>query len=353
MTDRLPVATIKHQLVGRIRELVQVLAPGGRWHGAYWQGPNPTRAKDSRTSFTIWQSGAWKEYDSDEKGDAIDLVAYCRRCDRGQAIAWAKDWLGLTHLDSATRARLDAQARQRDAERRRADEAARADKQRRAFQMWLRAEPVRATGPVGLYLAMRLDGAGLADIDNREQDLREIPALDYWGPQEPGATGPRHRGPALVAAIRQMNGEISGVHATFVKPDGSGKAAVTAPKLMLGTKMGGAVRLSRGAAGLAFDQLDPDGGDEDLVVTEGIETGLAVALEMPELRVWAALDLGNIGQLSPHPAIRRLLVCTERDTKPVAIEQRRRVLDGLATKGFDLVEVPAPVGKDFNDTLNQ
>lgn len=346
---RLSVDAIKQQLIQRIRPLVETLCPGGRWRGGYWQGPNPTRAKDSKTSFTVWSIGAWKEYDADEKGDVIDLIAYCRRCTTGEAIVWAKDWLGLTRLDAGERAWLDRMAAERSAARRKAEAEDRAKRQRRAFDLWLSGERIADGGPVDSYLRHRLAGAALADIANREADLKQHRRLRYWGPRDDGAD---HVGPAMVAAIRQMDGTITGLHATFLLADGAAKAPLANPKLMLGTKQGGAVRLSRGASGLPFEDLAKAGLAEDLVVSEGIETGLAVALAVPEARVWAALDLGNIGALAPHPAIRRLVVCTERDTKPVAVEHRMRVLDGLEARGFEVVEMEPPAGKDFNDTLN-
>jgi len=349
MTD-LTVAAIKDLLVPRLAELLVQLAPGMRRHGGYWQGPNPTRAKDGKTSFTVWHNGAWKEFDSGEKGDIIDLIAYCRQGTRGQAIAFAKDFLGLRNMPEAERRRLDEQARARAERHRKAEDDERQAKQRRAFEMWLAGRPVTAESVTGRYLAGR--GIALAELVNAEGDLKDSAgSLKYWGPRGEGDRP--WLGPAMLAPIRQLSGEILGVHATFLKPDGTGKAPVLNAKLMLGLKQGGFVRLSRGVSGLPFGDLAKAGLAEPLVVGEGIETCLSVALAVPEARVWAALDLGNMATLTPHPGIGPLVILKENDTKPAAIDQRQRVMDQLAAKGFDIREMVPPAGNDFNDTLKE
>jgi len=74
-----------------------------------------------------------------------------------------------------------------------------------------------------------------------------------------GATA--RRIPALVALVN--GGDGFAVHRTYLRADGSGKAAVDPPKAMLGAVAGGAVRLTDGPG--------------PLVVAEGIETALSLA----------------------------------------------------------------------------
>ena len=346
--DRLTVAAIKDQLLPRMQELVATLCPGMKRHGNYWQGPNPTRAKDSKTSFTVWTMGAWKEYDSGETGDVIDLIAYCRRCTKGEAIAWAKDFLGLRDLDPATRRRLEDQARVKQERARAAELEERERKRKRAFELWLSGRKLAPGSPAWRYLAGR--SIFMGDLVNAERDLKDsATSLRYWGPREPGFDW---LGPAMLAPIRQAaSGEITGLHATFIETDGSGKAPVPNPKLMLGIKQGGFVRLTRGASGLPFEDLAKAGLAEPLILGEGIETCLSVALAIPEARVWAALGLGNMASLPHLPSISWLAILKENDTKPQALEQRQKVMDQLEAKGFDVREMVPPSGNDFNDTL--
>lgn len=359
MTDRLPVATIKGMLAQRLPSLLGTIAPGMKRKGNHWQGPNPTRTKDSGTSFTVWHNGAWKEFDQgeDEKGDVIDLIAYCRRCDKGDAIRWAKDWLGIGSLSPQERATLDRLAAAKAQRQKQAalDEAER--KRKRAFAIVLDARPIREGSPVDRYL--KHWGIDVGEIANFAGDVKEAATLDYFGPRPDGDPGFRYHGPALVAAIRQANGAISTVQALFVREDSAKLMALpAAARPVLGPKKHGAVWISNGPTGLdplaAARRFAETGEREDLMATEGVKTGLAGAWALPEIRVWSLLDLGNIAELPFLPWVNRLVVALENDLKPAAIEGREKVLAALEAKGFDVVPYmrPAAWGSDLADTLN-
>ena len=66
-------------------------------------------------------------------------------------------------------------------------------------------------------------------------DLLFHPDLTYWDTR----TGY----PALIAIVRDAAGEQIAIHRTYLAPDGSGKADVPKPRMMLGSVAGGAVRL--------------------------------------------------------------------------------------------------------------
>jgi DNA primase len=68
--------------------------------------------------------------------------------------------------------------------------------------------------------------------------------------------------PAMVCAVQQPDGKIAGIHRTFLREDGAGKASLPAPKMSLGKIKGGAVRLAKVEA--------------ELIVAEGVETALSV-----------------------------------------------------------------------------
>jgi hypothetical protein len=80
--------------------------------------------------------------------------------------------------------------------------------------------------------------------------------------------------PAMIAAIVDVTGELIGVHRTYLRFDGSGKADAVNAKMMLGGSAGGAVHLAPAA--------------ETLMVGEGIETSLA-GMQATGIPAWAAL----------------------------------------------------------------
>ena len=105
----------------------------------------------------------------------------------------------------------------------------------------------------------------------------------------------------MVAPItRVATGELQSVHVTFLAADGSGKAAVDLPRLYLGPKSNGCVRLT------------PD--DEityGLCIGEGIETCLtAIVVGYP---AWSLLDAGNMAAFPVLPGIENLTVLADHD----------------------------------------
>jgi len=86
-----------------------------------------------------------------------------------------------------------------------------------------------------------------------------------------------------VALIERADG--FSVHRTYLRPDGTGKAAIDPDKAMLGAVAGGAVRLTQAQG--------------PLVVAEGIETALALASGMlgRPATIWAALSTSGMRAL--------------------------------------------------------
>jgi DNA methylase len=85
--------------------------------------------------------------------------------------------------------------------------------------------------------------------------------------------------PCMVAAVQAAEGRLSGLHRTFLRLDGRGKADFDPVKKMLGACRGGAVRLAPAGRRLAL--------------CEGIETGLSIREACSDLAVWCALTLGR------------------------------------------------------------
>jgi len=174
--------------------------------------------------------------------------------------------------------------------------------------------------------------------------------------------------PAMVAAFQDLAGKITGIHRTYLSPDGSGKADVSAPKRMAGRCSGSAIHLA--AAG------------ETLAISEGIETGLSVMQAIPSLPVWVAGSLGNLagggrGEGRNHPeyparrlpseqpdtrrpgvltpnGVREVIVLADADGDPhIGAALAERSLRRFQAMGIGArIAWPRP-GTDFNDMLRK
>src|SRR5262249_44157984 len=112
----------------------------------------------------------------------------------------------------------------------------------------------------------------------------------------------RHRSglhfPAMVAAINDRDGGFTGIQRTYLKPDGTGKAEVEPNKMVLGRERGCSVHLTAGGS--------------ELVLCEGIETGLSI-LQATGRHVWVALGTANLGQLELPAFVREVIIAADAD----------------------------------------
>ncbi|MEL6288577.1 MAG: toprim domain-containing protein [Pseudomonadota bacterium] len=334
---------LKAVLQARIRELVRELAPEGSERGGIWTAKNPTRNDRNAGSFVVWLTkapGAWKDYATQDKGDVIDLIAYCTGLAMKDAIAWARKWAAFEDLPDSARAAL-AEKQAADRAEREARDAKKAAKDRsRAKAWWLSAERDLIGTPVARYLARR--GIALEALDRTPSALRYVPDLMHR------ATGVS--GPAMMAALVDDDG-ICAVHRTWITGAGA-KASVLPNRMIWPSFRGGSIRLSRGLSRKSPAAASKAGIRETLVLCEGVEDGLSLALVAPELRIWAAASLGNLGAIRLPECCAQVIVCADNDFgKPAAARLLASAVGALEAQGRPVEVMRSMIGKDFNDQL--
>ena len=343
MSGAIPIADLKALLQARIRELAQHLAPGGTITAGVYTAKNPTRNDRRAGSFVIWLTkapGAWKDYATDEKGDVLDLVRYCLTMpDRKAAIEWSKQWLGLEQLTPAyiSEAKKKADYRARAAKTAETNKLKNQHKQ--AMRWWLKCDQL--VGSKGeAYLASR--GIDLEALKQPPKAIRFHPALDH----RPTKT----RWPALVTAMTNAKGAIAAVHRTYLDDDGSGKAPVDPQRMVWPSYTGCAIRIAKGQTNMTPEKAGEAQKRDTLALTEGIEDALAIAISCPELRVWAAVSLSNLGNIEIPPCSREVIVFADNDWgKPAAEAALDRALAKLAKQGVQIKVARSRTGKDAND----
>jgi hypothetical protein len=157
---------------------------------------------------------------------------------------------------------------------------------RRLFAM---SQPISGTR-VETYLRKRgitaLQGTGA---------LRFHPHCYY----RPDKHSPTETWPAMIASVTNLDSRVTGVHRTWLAPDGSGKAPVDTPRRAMGDLLGNAVRFD-----IACDVM---------AAGEGIETMLSLRVVLPHLPVVAALSAAHLGQLLFPATLRRLYIAPDDD----------------------------------------
>lgn len=146
----------------------------------------------------------------------------------------------------------------------------------------------------------------------------------------------RTRLPAMVAAIRNEAGQLTGIHRTFLRSDGSAKADVEPKRASLGKVLGGAIWLQPAAP--------------EMVVGEGIETALSAGVLMG-LPAWASLSAGNLANSMVLPRrVVSVVIAADHDD---AGEQAARAAAQRWQREGRRVRIARPdvAGLDFNDLL--
>jgi hypothetical protein len=188
-----------------------------------------------------------------------------------------------------------------------------------ALALWRASHPAEGT-PVETYLRSRGLTIPIPPSISFHNGLKH-PSGGIW--------------PAMVALVTHgADGSPIGIHRTFLAADGSAKAPVQPPKMMLGPCRGGAVRLA-----------NPQ---DVLMVGEGIETCLA-AMQASGRPAWSALSTSGLRALDLPHEVRDVIVLADGDDPGEAAAQDcafRWTREGRRVR----IARP-PQGMDFNDLL--
>jgi hypothetical protein len=140
--------------------------------------------------------------------------------------------------------------------------------------------------------------------------------------------------PAMVARVDNVDGELIGIHRTYLTADYRRR-----DRASLGPIAGGAVRLA---------SAQPD---DWLVIGEGIEKVMSV-MQARGLPGWAALSAGGIERLLLPPEARLVLIVADHDANGIGERAARNAaLRWLAEGRRVRIAMPPEPHTDFNDVL--
>ncbi|MDH2347745.1 toprim domain-containing protein [Bradyrhizobium sp. SSUT77] len=146
--------------------------------------------------------------------------------------------------------------------------------------------------------------------------------------------------PAMIARVTDLDGRITGVHRTWLDPDGFdrvrlGKAPIDTPRRAMGDLLGNAVR---------FGVVD-----DVLAAGEGIETMLSLRYVLPSMPMVAALSANHLSAMLLPTGLRRLYIARDADAAGDAVQA---VLTHRAEDaGIEVIPLSPRLG-DFNEDLH-
>ena len=207
------------------------------------------------------------------------------------------------------------------------------DKQK-AVSLWNRSESAQGTLVEKYFTSRHL-------TVTPPDSLRFHSKLDYWEQDNQG-TWKQTFYPALIAQIQRYPGDdCMGIHRTYLRSDGWGKAPVACPKKMLGDCGGGAVRF-------AGETL------ECIALGEGIETCLSYWQENYYMTVWACLSVSGMKSIVLPPCSVTFEVVIIADHDAAGISAGKELATRLTKEGRKVYLItPSQEGADMNSLLGE
>ncbi len=317
---------LAHRLAREAEAVCRCYLSNGRREGRYWLVGDikntPGRSMFVRLSGPESGKGAagkWTDAATGEHGDLLDVIRQSLGLvDFHDIVDEARRFLSLP------RPKPDPEPKPRPA----SASAGSPESARRLFAM---SQPIAGT-VVETYLRTRgitaLHGTGA---------LRFHPRC-YYRPDRYAAT---ETWPAMIAAVTDCDGRITGAHRTYLAPSwlaptGDGKAPIDTPRRAMGHLLGNAVRF-----GAAHDVA---------AAGEGIETMLSLRCVMPSMPMMAALSAAHLTAILFPVTLRRLYVV--RDNDPAGDGAMAGLFDRARMARIDAVAL-SPHGDDFNEDLRR
>ena len=309
------------QRLGRQAEAVcRHYLDAGRRQGNYWQ-VGDVRNTPGRSMFVRLKdspkgpAGKFTDAATGEHGDLLDVIRESLGLvDFADVAEEARRFLSLPHPEPEPLPKMPARAPAPTG----SSEAA-----RRLFAM---SQPIGGT-IAETYLRKRgitaLHGTG---------NLRFHPRCYY----RPDDDSPTEAWPALIAAVTDLFGQITGAHRTWLAPDGSDKAPIDTPRKAMGDLLGHAVRF--GIPG------------EVMAAGEGIESVMSVREVVPGMAAAAALSAAHLAAVLFPDTLRRLYII--RDDDPAGDGAMATLIERANSVGIEAITL-SPTSGDFNEDLRQ
>jgi len=285
----------------------------GKRNGRYWVVGDVQNTPGQSMQVRLYPSnirpaGKWVDYATGEHGDLLDIIKLSQ---------------GLTDIKDVVREAREFLALPYSTEKHAYNTPASRDKSQAIQRLWSMSQLINGT-----LAARYLQYRGIA-LSGAIPALRFHPQCLFRSVQNASL-----RLPAMIAAATDSNGNITGLHRTFLDASGIGKAAIEPQRKAMGKLAGSSIRFGTGGA----VQL----------AGEGIETVLSLRTLMPNLTMHAAGSAFHLPSIPFDRSLQRLYIAHDNDD--AGAKATDRLINRAAQSGIEVI-VLMPQQNDFNDDL--
>lgn len=313
---------LARQLARNTESVCRHYLPQGRRQGRYWL-IGDVEGTPGRSLFVRLigpdcgrgAAGKWTDAATGEHGDLLDLIAANQRLPSlADTLEEARRFLSLPAPEPRPFQPLLPVA---------------TGSSQAARRLWAMSQPILGT-LAETYLRRR----GITDLP-AAGPLRFHPNCWYRADTD-DPPGTPDSFPALIAAVRDNDGALTGVHRTWLDPDGGTKALVATPRRAMGDLLGQGVRFDRA--------------EDVMIAGEGIETMLSLRQIMPTMPMVAALSAAHLAAFRLPNGLRRLYIARDKD--PAGAQAATTLADRAKGHAIEPLMLDAGFG-DFNDDLRK
>lgn len=318
-----PATHIAHALADNAEAVCRSYLSKGHREGRYWlvgdAHNTPGRSLYVRLVASPdgrGQAGKWTDAQNGDHGDLLDIIAAtCAHRTLRETLDEARHFLSLP-MASPTESNPD---RRQPKAPTGSPEAAR--------KLRAASKPI-----VGTIAQQYLAGRGLVDLVGCEA-LGFHPHC-YYRPSKDDAPDIHAAWPAMIAAVTDLDGAVTGVHRTWLDPATCDKAPVAYPRRAMGHLLGHGVRFGRAGP--------------IMIAGEGIETMLSLRQVMPAMPTIAGLSAAHLAAILFPAGLQRLYVA--RDDDPAGAGALATLTERAEPFGVEVVPLESRLG-DFNEDL--
>ncbi|UOO93567.1 DUF7146 domain-containing protein [Vitreoscilla stercoraria] len=253
-------------------------------------------------------------------GDGFALVQHVYGCDIKEAMRLVAGVLGMTEANPLPERKTPPQPPQQPQK----------DHLASLCRLWAKAEANQHHTGIKTYLQGR--GLDVAAIAPALGNLGFVEALDYWESDQNGQNHFIGQFPAIVAKFESVDGQLTGLHRTYLNSDHTAKLNMPNPfftgRLLNPKKM--MARFSGSNKGAAI-HLTP--ADNRLAVCEGIENATAV-YQLTKLPVWACGAANGMASMAIPDTVKELFIFADTDANQTGIKAARELQKRALRQGI-------------------
>lgn len=318
------IAELAHRLARDAEAVCRHYLSNGRRQGNYWL-VGDVRNTPGRSLFVRLKggesgkgaAGKWSDSATGHHGDLLDVIrGSCGLADFHDVMDEARRFLSLPRPEP-------------EPERKRRHAKASTGSSESARRLFAMSRSIAGT-VVETYLRNR----GITALHGTA-NLRFHPRC-YYRPHahSPTENCSTETWPAMIAAVTDFGGQITGAHRTWLDPSGEDKAPIDTPRRAMGDLLGNAVRFGIGG--------------EVMAAGEGIETVLSLRQVLPDMPMLAALSAAHLAAILFPDTLRRLYIV--RDNDPAGDGAHDTLVERANAAGIEAIVISPELG-DFNEDL--